>query len=123
VKRIVNLSTIHSLSSVIVSPVNANRAGVNSSKGSYMKRYAQIINRIKKHRKQNDEPVFFLCENVTLEWEDLSTIEPLFGVSPIEIDAQFLSPIKRKRSYITNVSTHFVSHLSCIVLCWFVSSH
>ena len=106
-KRIANLSTIHTLlSSVKVSPVNANRAGVNSSKGSYMKRYAQMINRIKKHKKQNGEPVFFLCENVTLEWEDLSTIEPLFQISPIEIDAQYLSPMKRKRSYITNVSIH-----------------
>jgi len=106
VKRNANLYTIHSLSSVQVSPVNANRAGVNSSKGSYMKRFAQIINRIKKHKKQNGEAVFFLCENVTLEWEDLSTIEPLFGVSPVEIDAQYLSPMKRKRSYITNVSIH-----------------
>ena len=88
---------------MIDSAVNANRTGVDSAKGQYMPKFAQLIKRIKNHKLQRNEPVFFLCENVTLKWKDMP-FEPLFGISPIEIDAQKISPAKRDRCYFTNVS-------------------
>ena len=88
----------------IDSPVNANRAGVNSTKGQYMVKFAQLIQKIRNHPLQKDEEVFFLCENVALQWPDQKSVESIFGISPVEICAQQLSPNKRFRGYYTNVS-------------------
>ncbi|KAL7543185.1 hypothetical protein ACHAXR_012598 [Thalassiosira sp. AJA248-18] len=85
------------------SAINANREGIASVKGRYMIKFADLILRIKNHRLQKNENVFFLCENVQMKEEDLKHFEPKFGISPIIIDAQNVSPSKRKRSYSTNL--------------------
>lgn len=70
---------------------------------SYMVRFAELIQKIRSHPSQGDEPVYFLCENVVMKLEDSQAFEPIFGLSPVEICAQQLSPAKRLRGYFTNV--------------------
>lgn len=88
------------------SAVNANRSGMDSVKGQYMLRFAKLIQRIKNHRFQKKERLFFLCENVDTKWADAHQFEPIFGISPVIIDAQQISPTRRRRAYFTNVSSH-----------------
>mmetsp|Transcript_40219 Transcript_40219/g.84473 ORF Transcript_40219/g.84473 Transcript_40219/m.84473 type:complete len:292 (-) Transcript_40219:62-937(-) len=76
---------------------------MSSIKGQYMLKFANLINRIKKHPRQNGERVFFLCENVATKWADACQFEHVFGISPIIIDAQQMSPTRRNRSYFTNL--------------------
>lgn len=68
-----------------------------------MVRFAELIQKIRSHPSQGDEPVFFLCENVVMKLEDSQAFEPIFGISPVEICAQQMSPAKRLRGYFTNV--------------------
>lgn len=88
------------------SGANANRGGVQSEKGQYMPRFAKLIHRIRNHDHQKGEHLFFVCENVPTNWDDQKHIEPLFGISPIAINALAMSPAKRNRAYYTNVSLY-----------------
>ena len=81
-----------------------------------MVRFAELIQKIRSHPSQGDEPIFFLCENVVMKLEDSQAFEPIFGISPVEICAQQMSPAKRSRGYFTNVSVSLQIALS-------ISSH
>ena len=74
-----------------------------------MVRFAELIQKIRSHPSQGDEPVFFLCENVVMKLEDSQAFEPIFGISPVEICAQQMSPAKRLRGYFTNVPVNELS--------------
>lgn len=76
---------------------------MESVKGQYMLKFAQLIKRIKNHPKQNGHHLFFLCENVKMKDRDVMKFEGDFGISRVNIDAQCLSPTKRLRSYFTNI--------------------
>eukprot|EP00970_Alexandrium_tamarense_P009167 scaffold1803_cov195-Alexandrium_tamarense.AAC.43 len=90
------------------SAVNAYRQGVHSEKGSYMLRFAKLVTLIRKHQQKQhqQEQLYFLCENVPQRWDDQGSIETCFGISPVLLDAQTLSPAKRKRSYYTNIPSN-----------------
>mmetsp|Transcript_2588 Transcript_2588/g.4979 ORF Transcript_2588/g.4979 Transcript_2588/m.4979 type:complete len:491 (-) Transcript_2588:471-1943(-) len=83
--------------------VNANRKGINGSKGKYMLQFARLIKTIREHEFQNNRHLFYLCENVELRDNDAIVCDQEFGVSPFIIDAKSYSPCKRKRSYYTNI--------------------
>ncbi len=87
------------------SGANANRSGMASITGQYMRKFAEIIQRIKDHELQQGKHVFFLCENVeAMKDVDVMKFEHQFGISRLNLDALQLSPVKRARSYFTNVS-------------------
>jgi len=90
-----------------------------------MVQFAKLIRRIENHRLQKDEKLFFLCENVKMEDRDAAHFEPTFGVSYIVLDAQQLSPAKRRRSYFTNVSFRtfpFLFFFHCMDTCSLTAS-
>ena len=96
---------------------------MDSIKGQYMLHFAELIQRIKSHPLQKNEPVFFLCENVKGEWKDQRQFEPVFGISAIIIDAQQISPSRRLRAYFTNVSLVYCIAIVyvwiiCVLLAW-----
>jgi len=87
------------------SGINADRQGIEGYQGSYMMKFASLIHKIKKHALQNENPLFFLCENVPISIKHgLLEIEDKFQVVGVTLDAKYLSPCKRNRMYFTNVS-------------------
>lgn len=87
------------------SAVNANRRGVEGFQGGYILEFANLIKVIKVHEKQKGNPVFFLCENVPISFDDgLNIIEENFNTTGISVDAKYFSHCKRNRMYFTNVS-------------------
>ena len=86
-----------------------------------MPRFGTLIQKIQ--RSQPDHHVFFLAENtilrngreMNLEEGDLETIKESFGVQwSIDIDAQFFTPGRRNRTYISNIPL-FIRDGDCIL--------
>jgi site-specific DNA-cytosine methylase len=87
------------------SGVNATRQGIEGFQGSYMMKFASLVHDLKNHTLQNQNPLFFLCENVPISMDcGLLEIEEKFQVVGVTLDAKYLSPCKRNRMYFTNVS-------------------
>ena len=85
------------------SKVNANRQGTAGKQGQYMIRFGELIRKIE--RLQHPHPVFFLAENVFLSGHDRTEVMEAFGMDwdPIALDAQYLSPTRRNRHFVTNI--------------------
>jgi site-specific DNA-cytosine methylase len=99
------------------SRVNAYRQGVEGEQGSFMMRFGRAIRMIE--RLQSPHPLFFVAENVWLSGDDRTKIMEAFGFDwdPIALDAQYLSPARRNRHFLTNIplpDVDFNSDLSCI---------
>lgn len=85
------------------SKVNANRQGYTGDQGSLMIRFGKVIRKIEKM--QGDHPLFFLAENVVVDHDDLAAVRNAFQTDwdPILFDAQYVSPTRRKRHFVTNI--------------------
>jgi hypothetical protein len=87
------------------SGINADRQGIDGFQGSYIMKFASLIHTIKNHALQDENPLFFLCENVPISIKHgRIEIEDKFQVVGVILDAKYLSPCKRNRIYFTNVS-------------------
>lgn len=86
------------------STVNARRKGVKGQQGQYMLEFARFIRELE--RLQQPHPLWFLVENVVLRGDDLFVVRDAFGIEwdPVELDALYLSPIRRKRHFFFNFS-------------------
>ena len=85
------------------SKVNAYRQGAEGLQGQYLLRFGRIIRKIERY--QAPHPVFFLAENVFLSGDDRTAVMEAFGMDwdPIALDAQYFSPTRRNRHFITNI--------------------
>lgn len=68
-----------------------------------MPKFARLVKRIRDHPSQNGVDVFFLNENVPLQWEEMESFEGEFGISQVKVNALQMSWAKRNRGYFTNV--------------------
>lgn len=92
--------------------INARRQGANGIQGSYLLRMGQLVLAVQKYGMKRKHPCFFLAENaailnqkeVPIEKTDLSKILGSFRISwEITLDSRDHSPLRRKRTYITNI--------------------
>jgi hypothetical protein len=93
--------------------VNANGQGVDGKQGQYMLLFGKLICYInRKQIAQCYPPVKFLAENAVirddmdlpLEHGDLGTVREAFQVEwDLMFDARSVSPLRRKRTYISNI--------------------
>jgi site-specific DNA-cytosine methylase len=84
------------------SAVNAYRKGVQGEQGQYLQRLGKLIHVMRSHKLQRGHPLFFLAENVVLRDKDLDAVSDSFGITPLEVDAQYYSPCRRKRHFFMN---------------------
>jgi site-specific DNA-cytosine methylase len=84
------------------SAVNAYRKGVHGEQGQYLLRLGKLVHAIRKHKLQRGHPLFFLAENVVLRDKDLDEVSDSFGITPLEVDAHYYSPCRRKRHFFMN---------------------
>jgi hypothetical protein len=82
--------------------VNAYRKGVRGEQGQYLQRLGKLVHAIRNHKLQRGRPLFFLAENVVLRAEDLDAVSDSFGITPLEVDAHYYSPCRRKRHFFMN---------------------
>jgi hypothetical protein len=82
--------------------VNAYRKGVHGEQGQYLQRLGKLVHAIRNHKLQRGHPLFFLAENVVLRDKDLDAISDSFGITPLEVDAHYYSPCRRKRHFFMN---------------------
>jgi C-5 cytosine-specific DNA methylase len=87
------------------SMVNAYRKGVQGRQGMYFLDFGNSIRTIE--RLQSPHPLFFLAENVILKGDDLEAVREAFGFDwdPIRFDSKYISPARRDRHFVSNVST------------------
>jgi len=89
------------------SKVNAYRKGVEGRQGSYLVQFGIFIRSLEAAQKKKfgKDQIFFLAENVLLNGDDLKVVCEAFKISwdPIEFDAQYISPTRRRRHYFTNI--------------------
>ena len=87
--------------------INARRKGVNGGQGKYLKELGQLIDRIQKHQLQQKRHLFFLTENTIRRGKDLDEISEAFRITPLEVDAHYFSPCRRKRHFFMNYPVDF----------------
>jgi hypothetical protein len=103
--------------------VNALRKGVDGKEGSYMLKTGELVMQIdNKMRRFDNRPVFFLAENTVisngrdlpLNEGDLSRIQGAWDITwDLVFDSRMVSPIRRKRTYLSNIPFDLQSHEYC----------
>jgi len=85
------------------SAVNAQRQGVKGQQGQLMLEFGRFIRKLE--RLQSPHPLLFMAENVLMKDADLAEAREAFAVDfdPIEFDAAYVSPTRRKRVFFTNI--------------------
>jgi hypothetical protein len=103
--------------------VNANGQGVDGKQGQYMLLFGKLVCYInRKQIAQCYPPVKFLAENAVirddkdlpLEHGDLGTVREAFQVEwDLKFDARSVSPLRRKRTYISNIPLQLGDKILC----------
>jgi site-specific DNA-cytosine methylase len=112
--------------------INALRQGYQGVQGQYIIRFGRLIRRIE--QLQHPRPIFFVAENVFVTGDDRRQIMEAFKFDwdPISLDAQYLSPTRRNRHFITNIpindldftaESSMIGPESCLEKGFFVPAH
>ena len=75
-----------------------------------MLKFSELICRMQVHKKQDEHPLFFLVENVTLTGKDLNQVSKVLDVSPIPLQSSCFSPCSRDRMYWVNYPVNHHSY-------------
>jgi C-5 cytosine-specific DNA methylase len=81
--------------------INAHRKGIEGHQGRLTPMVADLIERVRRHRKQAGRALFFVVENV-ISSEVERALRPL-GVTPVKLQAALYSPTFRDRYFWTNI--------------------
>jgi len=87
--------------------INASRKGVRGEQGQYLQRFGTLVAAIRDHPLQRDVPLYFFAENVILRGRDLDEVSIAFDITPLEVDAHYFSPCRRKRHFFLNYPSNF----------------
>ncbi|KAL7571822.1 hypothetical protein ACA910_002907 [Epithemia clementina (nom. ined.)] len=95
------------------SPINASRQGLDGKQGSNMLKTAELVKELKQRKRHLGHRLFYIIENVpipnkpgiALAEGDRAKICQLLDHpwDPVELDARYFSPCKRKRIFFTNI--------------------